>query len=152
MSPVLKAHLEASFRDSKANPGAARCKAGFSHKMASALWRKGLYRVARRIQNSVFSLTFQFSSEPTCARCDQITLSGKAFSDKAINFMPLVFKASDQCYLKDKLIFSFLPLLVWNALGNYWLNWLVFLNSLAWNQLMPVHITKNTLPVSLQVV
>ncbi len=36
----------------------------------------------------------------------------QSLSDKAISFMPLVFKASDQCYLKDKLIFSFLYLLV----------------------------------------
>ncbi len=36
----------------------------------------------------------------------------QSLSDKAIHFMPLVFKASDQCYLKDKLIFSFLSLLV----------------------------------------
>lgn len=34
--------------------------------------------------------------------------------------------ASDQFYLKDKLIFSFLSLLVWNALGNYRLFWLCF--------------------------
>lgn len=34
MSSFLKAHLEASFRDIKANQRAARFTAGFSHKMA----------------------------------------------------------------------------------------------------------------------
>lgn len=69
----------------------------------------------------------------------------KSLSDMAINFMPLVLKASDQCYLKDKLIFSFLSLLVWRALGS---NWLVFPNSLNWNQFKPLHITAMLLAMS----
>ena len=82
----------------------------------------------------------------------QLSESVSAFSDKAINFMPLVFMVSDQFHLKRKLIFSFLSLLVWNALGNYRLFWLfLFLNSLDWNPLMSLHITENTLPLSLYV-
>lgn len=44
----------------------------------------------------------------------------KSLLDAAINFMPLLLKASDQCYLKDKLIFSLLSLLVQKALGSNW--------------------------------
>lgn len=100
-----------------------------------------------------FVLFFDISIQRKAHLCSLLPDCSEWLSllDKAINFMPLVCKALDQCYLKAKLIFSFLPLLVWNALSNYWLFWLFFFffNALDWNQLTSLLITENALPVSL---
>lgn len=70
-----------------------------------------------------FFLTIQSSMKPTPARCYQITQSSSAFRSRPL-ILCLSFLWSQINSTSNKLIFSFLSLLVWNALGNYCLFWL----------------------------
>lgn len=149
MSSILNAHLEASFRGIKAKPKVqwdaqlGLATKWLKHQLGDDryVWHAG-YEVA------VFSWHFNSVPPSPLVLTPSRLLQVAEPLGQAINFMPLVFMASDQFYLKDKLIFSFLSLLVWNALGNYRLFWLVFFfNSLNYNQFTSVHITGNTLPL-----
>lgn len=117
------------FRDIEAKWSAARCTAAFTHKMAEKKKNLSIVMIdtvaCRRIGNKIFFffLTIQSSMKPTPARCYQITHSSSAFRSRPL-ILCLSFLWSQINSTSNKLIFSFLSLLVWNALGNYCLFWL----------------------------
>lgn len=90
--PSQKAHLEASFRDTKANQSAVRCTAGFNHKMAEQKHQLCDDRYVRHAGYEIVVL-LDISIRRRAHLYSPATrlLKWLSLLDKAIHFMPLVF-------------------------------------------------------------